>query len=124
MTALLYIAAALLLLIGIVHSWLGEKYILMRLLRRDDLPKLFGGTAFTRRTLRWAWHLTTVAWWGFAALLLLLANPPLQAASVGIVISIIFTLHGLIALVGSRGQHLSWIVFLAIGLCTYLASSG
>ena len=34
-----------------------------------DLPRLFGSDWFTRRTLRFAWHITSVAWLGFAALL-------------------------------------------------------
>jgi hypothetical protein len=56
---LLYAAAALIALLGLAHSVLGEQYILIRLFRRD-LPKLFGGPEFTWRTLRFAWHLTTV----------------------------------------------------------------
>lgn len=73
LTVLLEIAAFLAFAVGLVHSVLGERYILMRLFRRDDLPKLFGGTAFTIRTLRFAWHITTVAWWGFAMVLGLMA---------------------------------------------------
>jgi hypothetical protein len=50
---LLYLLAALLALASALHirSW-ARKYILIRLFRRDDLPKLFGGTEFTVRTLR------------------------------------------------------------------------
>ncbi len=36
-------------------SILGEKYILIRLLRRD-LPNLFSGDSFTKQTLRFAWR--------------------------------------------------------------------
>lgn len=38
---------------------------LVRLFRRADLPHLFGSDLFTRRTLRLAWHLTSVARLGF-----------------------------------------------------------
>jgi hypothetical protein len=64
-------AAVLLVAIGAAHSYLGERYILIRLFRlfRRDLPKLFGSDWFTKRTLRFAWHITTVMFWGFAALL-------------------------------------------------------
>lgn len=41
MNTLLYIAAFLTVAIGIAHSYLGEHYILIRLFRRDNLPKLF-----------------------------------------------------------------------------------
>ena len=118
----LYLAAILVIGIGIAHSYLGERYILMRLFRRGDLPKLFGSDDFTVRTLRLAWHLTTVAWWGFAAILILLANPPVDASAVGFVIGTTFVLHFAIAIYGSRGKHLSWLVFLAIGVLTIFAT--
>ncbi|MBK7012660.1 MAG: hypothetical protein IPH43_08315 [Xanthomonadales bacterium] len=62
---MLQIAALLIALLGLAHSVLGERYILVRLFRRD-LPKLFGGTRFTRNTLRFAWHLTTMFAWGIS----------------------------------------------------------
>ncbi|WP_434362501.1 hypothetical protein NF212_19515 [Parasalinivibrio latis] len=121
---LLYLAAALLVLVSVAHSWLGEKYILTRLFRRDNLPKLFGGTEFTIRTLRFAWHLTSVAWCGFAAVLVSLvhANDPVQA--VGVVSGVVFIIHFLVALIGSKGKHLSWIVFLLIGVFSLVAVTG
>ena len=36
------IAAIFLFFIGLAHSILGERYILVRLFRRDNLPKLLG----------------------------------------------------------------------------------
>ena len=75
MNTALVCAAGLILALGAVHSILGERYILSRLFRRSDLPRLFGSDLFTRRTLRFAWHLTTLAWLGFAALLLAAARP-------------------------------------------------
>jgi hypothetical protein len=110
------VAALLTLTIGLAHSWLGERYILMRLFRRQNIPHLFGSDAFTKRTLRFAWHLTTVVWCGAAALLLVLASYPHDASarmSSG-VIAVTFLVSGVIALVGSRGRHLSWVVFLLI----------
>jgi hypothetical protein len=97
------------------HSYLGERYILMRLFRREDLPRLFGTADFTKRTLRFAWHLTSVAWLGFAGLLLRLRSAqPLDARDTAHLIAGVSALSGLIALVGSRGRHLSWVVFFAI----------
>jgi hypothetical protein len=57
MSGLAFIAAGLAVLLGVAHSYLGERYILVRLFKRSDLPKLFGGQEFTRHTLRFAWHL-------------------------------------------------------------------
>ena len=116
-------AAALTVGIGMAHSYLGERYILIRLLRRDDLPRLFGSDVFTRRTLRFAWHLTTLAWWGFGAFMLVAARGG-QIESGLTVVGWTFALSGLVALVASRGRHLAWIVFLAIALLVWRATAG
>lgn len=110
------VSAFLTLTIGLAHSWLGERYILTRLFRRQNIPHLFGSDAFTKRTLRFAWHLTTVAWFGAAALLLILASYPPDASArmLSRVIAATFLLSAVVALAGSRGLHLSWIVFLLI----------
>ena len=115
MTFALYLAAFLLVSAGLVHSVLGERYILIRLFRREDLPKLFGSAEFTTRTLRFAWHITSLAWWGFAALLIQLAHGSVSPKSVAWVIGITFCTSGLLALAGSRAKHFAWPVFLAVG---------
>lgn len=120
-TFLLYAAATAAISIGLVHSVLGEKYILIRLFKQGQLPRLFGGTEFTQRTLRFAWHITTIAWWGFAALLLLAANNAISFHSVLWVVSATFLITAVMAFAGSRGRHLAWIVFLFIGLTCLIA---
>jgi hypothetical protein len=120
---LFFVAAALLALaIGLAHSWLGERYILTRLFRRQDLPHLFGSDDFTKRTLRFAWHLTTVAWFGAAALLLILAAYPLEppARLLSRALAATFLISSLVALGGSRGRHLSWVVFLLIAVLVWM----
>jgi hypothetical protein len=113
-------AAILTVLLAAAHSYLGERYILIRLFRRGDLPKLFGGTRFTQDTLRLAWHVTSVAALGFAALLAALALPGgVEPWVHGWVIGATFAVSGLVALVGSRGRHLSWIVFFGIAALTF-----
>lgn len=120
---MLLLAAALIVLTGLAHSILGERYILVRLFRRP-LPPLFGSDDFTRRTLRFAWHLTTVTWLAFAALLVDASGAfdgRWGSASVerGVqILGIGSAACGLLALIGSRGRHLSWVVFLAVAaLC-------
>ena len=111
-------AALLLVGIGLAHSYLGERYILGRLFRRD-LPELFGSDVFTKRTLRFAWHLSTVAWWGFAALLTF----QLGSAETSLrVISATFFVSAVVSLVGARGRHPSWVVFLVVAALTWWAS--
>ena len=69
---LLLVAAGALALLGIIHSYLGERFVLSRILALPDLPKLRGSREYMQSLLRWAWHLTSVAWWGTAATLVAL----------------------------------------------------
>lgn len=118
-------AAVLLLALGTAHSWLGEKFILIPLFRRGKLPRLFGGEEFTRRTLRFAWHLTTAAWWGIAALFLVLsgARPDASLGAISRVIAVTFLASAVISFVVARGRHLSWAVFLAVALLVWVGAS-
>ena len=123
MNPLLGTAATLAILTAGAHSYLGERYLLVRLFRRTDLPKLLGGTEFTKRTLRFAWHLTSIAWLGFAALLVSLGRDGGGTFSeLSWVICGTFGVSSLVALVGSRGRHLSWVVFLSIAVLVWLGS--
>ena len=121
---MLTIAALLLIFIGLVHSYLGERYILIRLFKRE-LPKLFGSDVFTKQVLRFAWHLTTVAWFGFAAILITLALEIAGFISISLfIISAVFILSGLISFSYTKGKHYSYIVFWAVaGICVYVAIS-
>ena len=122
MWLLLEIAGFLTTVVGDVHSVLGERYILMRPFRRTELPKLFGSTEFTARVLRFAWHLTTVAWWGFAAMLFLLASGLTTARNLSFTMAATFLASGAITLGISRGKHLARPVFCFIGgVCLYAA---
>lgn len=114
MTAL-HLAAALLFVTGIAHSVLGERFILVRLFRREGLPKLLGGTTFTTQTLRFAWHITTVTWWGLAVLLWHAGSGSLTPRTTLMVIGWTALLSGLLPLVFTRGRHLSWVVFFVVG---------
>jgi hypothetical protein len=128
----LTIAGLLAIAIAVVHSYLGERYLIIRLLRRDDLPHLLGDDSFTRMVLRFAWHLTSIAWigMGWVLLAITLHRPPSFAAlqwgsnladTVVRVIGITFLISGVLTAAVSRLRHLAWAVFLAIGV---LALSG
>lgn len=123
MTTALWIAALLAFAVGIAHSVLGERFILMRLFRRvDDLPKLGGSPGTTANILRFAWHITTIAWWGFAAMLLLAAQGALTAGTALQALAVTMSVTGAIILVASRGRHLAWPVFTAIAVIAWLAA--
>lgn len=124
MRTALYVAAFLILSLGVAHSYLGERYLLRRLFRREDLPKLFGSVEFTTRTLRFAWHVTSIAWLGLGAVLLILARPPVSTAALGLAVGVTFLVQFLVALVGSRGRHYSWLAFLVIGVLAIVATRG
>jgi hypothetical protein len=115
MAELLYLAAFLAVALGLAHSLLGERYILSRLFRRSDLPKLFGSVEFTTRTLRFAWHITTVAWFGFAALLVHAGRGDLTISGTLQIIGVTAVVSGFLPLVLTRGRHLSWLVLFVIG---------
>jgi hypothetical protein len=120
---MLYLAAALMFVTGLAHSYLGERYLLQRLFKRDNLPKLLGDTAFTIGTLRFVWHLTTVAWWGLAVLVFIAAQNELTALRTLRVIAVVALVSGLFPLFYTRGRHLSWIVFFVVGALLWLAST-
>lgn len=109
-------AACLLLAIGIVHSWLGEVRLIAPLLGPEGRQGILRHK-FSRGVLRFAWHITTLAWWGFAAVLVALAMSPVtdQGRVILTIIAATFFVTGFIVLVASRGRHLAWPVFLAIG---------
>ena len=119
---MLYIGSLLAVLIGFIHSFLGEKYILIRLFRRNDLPALIGSDWFTKRVLRFAWHLTTIAWWGFAAILYVMSESgPNIRDEVLQITGIVFLISGLLSAGFTNGKHISWVVFWSIaGLCFYV----
>jgi hypothetical protein len=122
------LAGGLALLVGLAHSVLGELLIFRRL-TKDSLPSLApfslievrkmglaGSTDFTRRTLRFTWHLPTVLGWGFGAILLRLSLPSSLSTHLAFVESAtalsVFA-SSLIVLFVSRGKHPGWVIFLA-----------
>ena len=112
-------AASLMVILGLGHSILGERYILVRLFRRP-LPPLFRSEADTKRGFRLAWHVTSVAWWGFAALLL--AGLGSRQASLRIV-GVTFAVSAAVSFVVSRGRHFSWGILLAIAVLTWWSAA-
>jgi hypothetical protein len=117
------IAAALLaVLLGSAHSYLGERFLLIRLFRREDLPRLLGSVEFTKQTIRFAWHLTTVAWIGLAAILLVASAEPHTPGLEVRIVAATFAAGGVIALAATRGRHLSWVVFFAIAVLAWLGA--
>jgi hypothetical protein len=119
----LLVAAILLALIAVAHSVLGERYIIIRLFRRSDLPRLFGSDAFTKRTLRFAWHLTSVAWLGFAAILAAAAEQTTPGVDPILrIVAVTCLVTAAVIALASKGRHLAWPIFLAVACLGWYAA--
>lgn len=108
-------AAAIFVLLAVAHSLLGERFIISRLLRRGDLPKIFGSASFTGQTLRYCWHLTSVLGLGMAYLLIQLGQGDPAVALVR-TLAVTAFVGTAMAIVITRGRHLSWVGFLMAGI--------
>lgn len=119
--ALLVPAAALCVVIGLVHSWLGERRLIGPLLAaREGLLQ----RRFARNVLRFAWHLTTIAWIGIGAALVAFAGVAADIGSSRAVLAIAATMlvTGVVILATGRGRHWAWPVFFAIAVLAYAAA--
>lgn len=106
---LLLVGALLLAVIGFMHSYLGERFVLSRILALPDLPKLRGSREYMQSLLRWAWHLTSIAWWGTGITLVALWSGR-GLAAIGTISTATFALHGLIMVIVNR-RHPAWPLF-------------
>lgn len=119
MNLYLLCAAVLTLVIGVVHSVLGEQRIFGHL-RRCGLVPTEGAPVLREFQVRilWAcWHLLSLLGFGLAGVLWWLAQPGAQQASGGVlewVIAVTMTASGLLVLVSNRGRHPAWVAFFAV----------
>ena len=111
-------ASIIMLMTGVAHSFLGEKYILMRLFRIENISELLGGDKFTQNTLRFAWHITSITWFGIAAVLLFDNN---QTPFFLYTVATVSFVSAAMAALFTKGKHLSWLAFLSIGILTFLS---
>ena len=110
------IAAVLLVLVGLFHSVLGGQRLIAPIVAHEDLPIILGSRTMSRVTLKAGWHLLTVMWFALAAILVLdqLAVAQFRQLTLG-VLGGTFVFCGVMALILSRGKHLSWAFFFPIG---------
>ena len=120
-TSLLYVAAVLSVFIGLVHSWLGERRLIGPLLAaREGVLQ----HKYARDVLRFAWHITTLAWWGIGAAFVAFAGVPAETGAHRALMALAGTMliTGLVILLTGRGRHWAWPVFLAIAGCAWYAA--
>lgn len=118
-------ASVLAILVGLVHSILGEKLIFKRL-RQGRLIPTNGGNILHERHIRilWAsWHGFAIFGWCLAALLFYFAQAKSLAelkAICGIAIIGATLLASIFVFVGTKAKHPGWIGLLAIAALAWL----
>jgi len=118
------IAAILCVILGLVHSILGEYLIFRDKRKKGSIVPTIVKTDLKERHLRiiWAtWHLASFFGWCVGAFLLRLAvdQDKLDAEFLDIVINTtIATMFAssVLVLIGTKGRHPGWVVLLGIGV--------
>jgi hypothetical protein len=122
----LYLASAggLAVVVGLVHSVLGEVLIFRRM-RVHGLVPTNGGKVIGEGHVRilWAsWHLVTVLGWLAASALIGLAVAPVQPPVQMLVlraIAIAMLASSLLVLVGTKARHPGWVGLLGVAVLTW-----
>ena len=115
MTTVAVLAVALLAwALGAAHSWLGETRLIRPLLSQPT--GMLARSRFAGSTLRWAWHLTTLAWCGLGTILaaLALSPPGFQIRAALMAIAATFLATAVVIALSSRWKHFAWPIFVAM----------
>jgi hypothetical protein len=122
-------AAALLLLVALFHSVLGEMKIFMKMKDSQELPLLQGFPLLrknpdaTKLTLRMVWHIPTVLAFCLIGIIVRIAFlPSLNETEVSIIwiIGASVFVSFLVSLIMTKGIHGSWIAFLLTSILLML----
>ncbi len=128
MNTYLVAAAALALVVGLVHSVLGERLVFSRM-RQGQLVPTNGGTVLRQPHVRilWAsWHALTLLGWAFAAALYQLGSEPTRTElHVSLLHVLAAAMLGSAALVfyGTKARHPGWLGLLGVALLTWLGTA-
>jgi hypothetical protein len=118
---MLWLAAGLMIVAGIAHSYLGERGFLPKLLAMPGLPLLRRDRGFTERVLRVVWHGLSVYWWSVAVVLAIIAAQPanpLRLIGLTLAATILLTAF---ACIYSGWRHPAISIFLAAAALTAYA---
>lgn len=112
--------AALMVLTGIGHSWLGERNVMRALLAISD-PRVLSRKQ--RGFLRGCWHIGTIGWFATAAMLLCLSLPASELQfAVLLINSFAFMLIGAMNLMISRGFNPGWVACGLVAVASGIAA--
>lgn len=125
MQSYLFAAGILTLVVGAVHSVLGEILIFQHL-RTNGLVPTLAIPPLKERNVRilWAsWHVLTVLGCAFGIALLLLSFPTNKQSIQTIIENTIifsFIVSSFLVFFGAKGKHPGWVVLLGVALLTWL----
>ena len=111
------IAGVLAIVLGVIHSILGEVLIFRRL-RNSKLQIRHYNTLWS------TWHLVTLFGFGFGAILIVLSwDNSLDTIiyNISTVISVLFFISAIYWLISTKGKHPAWVVLGSISLMVWLA---
>jgi hypothetical protein len=114
------LTAALMVVTGIGHSWLGERKVINAMLAITDGKVL---SRMQKRFLRACWHIGTIGWVATAAMLLCLSLPPreLQLAILAIN-GFAFVVIGALNFLISSGRSPGWVACLLVAAASGVAA--
>lgn len=125
-----FIAGLLCILLGLVHSFLGE-FLIFKFKRHCGILVPSKGSAdLKERHLRiiWAtWHLASVFGWGIGLVILKISfDQDVMNTDIAdfIIQTIVYTMVGssLLVFVGTKGKHPGWVVLLSISVLLLIGS--
>jgi hypothetical protein len=118
MNTLFLIVAIVLFMLGIAHSVFGEKLLLIPIAKEKSVI-LFKQKPYMIGVMRFAWHITSVAWCGMALVIFDFAKVERPLIFSVNALAGTFALTGVIILAFSKGLHPAWFFFLAIAGCLW-----
>lgn len=118
-----YLAAILLIGVSAMHSFVGGKRLIDPICSLPDLPIILGSRRNAELTLKFGWHFLSLFWLLLAGYLIALQLAVSDFEKVfTAALGCIFLLCGLIAVIASRGRHLSWVFFLPLSTILIVAT--
>lgn len=125
MNIALVVAGFITIIVGVIHSVLGEILIFSRMRDGTFVPKI-GKPLLQERHVRilWAtWHLVTIFGFGFAALLFQVAkNEDVSTLNAYLLntIALVMLASSLLVIFATKGMHPGWMGLLAVTLLIWL----
>lgn len=127
MNSYVFVAGILSILLGLVHSVLGEYLIFKNKRKTGSFVPSKGSKELKERHLRilWAsWHLASIFGWSIGAILIKISSEEYSIGHDFIFQTITWAmlLAAMLVLIGTKGKHPGWLVLLCIGVLLLIGS--